>query len=149
MGGVSLPVRAFKCQMRLLRQTVPFSPDLPPPGNCLINVRLPQPPSRMAFRWSFAVRPSFRPSVSAGLVRPHPSPRLLLSASVCFYACLRGSRLGYGPRHALVFWCVTFVICHLPSHPLFRCLQLRLFTSTPHKGVSWRDLEAAPLTAHS
>lgn len=63
-----------------------------------------------------SVRPSFRPSVSAGLVRPHPSPRLLLSASVRFYACLRGSRLGDGSTsRACLLVCD---LCHMsPTFP--------------------------------
>lgn len=60
----------------LQSQAVPFS-YLPPTGYSLINVKLPQPPSRVAFRWSL---PSISPPFgSSGAVRPHFSPSASIS----------------------------------------------------------------------
>lgn len=91
----------------LQSQAAPF-PYLPPTGYSLINVKLPQPLSRVAFRWSL---PSIRRRLCPRAPSAPTSPRLFPSAS----ACMREPCWLWSMSHACFVICS---LCHvLLSHP--------------------------------
>lgn len=113
----------------LQSEAVPFS-YLPPTGYSLINVKLPQPPSRVAFRWSL---PSISPPFgSSGAVRPHFSPSASISVRrpVCLVphlsACGKPCWLRSMSHACFV---ITSVTCHFPTRHVC-CLYGTSFTYT-------------------
>lgn len=125
----------------LQRQTLPFSPCLPPPGyHRLINVKPPQPPPRVAFGWSL---PSVR------IRGPRPPPLLC----VCFHqrlhaylsaftsACAREPSWLRSTSRACLLMCD---LCHVSptfSPALFAVSTSRLSRIHNRKWLSGRCLK--------